>query len=84
MVGIGKVYGNLMVDMKATNQKLVERAKKIVMESTGCDSETAARTLEATEYNSKAAIVMILTGISKEEALKRIAENNGFIRKCIE
>ncbi len=84
MVGIGKVYGNLMVDMKATNQKLVERANKIVMESTDCDSETAARTLEETDYNSKASIVMILTGISKEEALIRIAANNGFIRKCIE
>lgn len=83
MVGIGKVYGNLMVDMKATNLKLVERAKRIVMESTGCDIETAAKTLESTDYNSKAAIVMILTGVPKEEALKRISENHGFIRKCI-
>jgi Predicted sugar phosphate isomerase len=84
MVGIGKVYGNLMVDMKATNQKLIERAKRIVMESTGCDMETAAKTLELTEYNCKPAIVMILTGITKEEALARIAENCGFVRKCIE
>lgn len=84
MVGIGKVYGNLMVDMKATNLKLVERAKRIVMESTGCDIETAAKTLEATGYDSKVAIVMILTGITKEEASIRIAENHGFIRKCIE
>ena len=84
MVGIGKVYGNLMVDMKATNQKLVERAKRIVMESTGCDRETAAKTLEVTDYNSKIAIVMIITGITKEEASMRIAENHGFIRKCIE
>lgn len=84
MVGIGKVYGNLMVDMKATNQKLVERAKRIVMESTGCDIVTAAKTLESTDYNSKVAIVMILTGITKEEASIRIAEKHGFIRKCIE
>ncbi|MFZ7131768.1 MAG: N-acetylmuramic acid 6-phosphate etherase [Eubacteriales bacterium] len=83
MVGIGKVYGNLMVDMKATNQKLVERAKRIVMESTGCDIDTAARTLEITDYNSKVAIVMILTGITKEKALIRIEANHGFIRKCI-
>lgn len=83
MVGIGKVYGNLMVDMKATNLKLVERAKRIVMESTGCDIETAAKTLESTDYNSKAAIVMILTGVPKEEALNRISQNHGFIRKCI-
>lgn len=84
MVGIGKVYGNLMVDMKATNQKLVERAKRIVMESTGCDYDTAARTLEASGYSSKTAIVMILTGISREEAEARITEQQGFIRKCIE
>lgn len=84
MVGIGKVYGNLMVDMKATNLKLVERAKRIVMESTGCDIDTAAKTLELTDYNCKTAIVMILTGVTKEEASERIIENHGFIRKCIE
>jgi N-acetylmuramic acid 6-phosphate etherase len=83
MVGIGKVYGNLMVDMKATNLKLVERAKRIVMESTGCDLETSTRTLEETDYSSKVAIVMILTGATKEEARKRIEENHGFVRKCI-
>lgn len=83
MVGIGKVYGNLMVDMKATNLKLVERSKRIVMESTGCSYEIASATLEMTEFNSKTAIVMILTGVSQEEARRRIAENKGFIRKCI-
>jgi N-acetylmuramic acid 6-phosphate etherase len=84
MVGIGKVYGNLMVDMKATNLKLIERAKRIVMESTGCDIDRATKTLEATDYSSKVAIVMILTGSTKEEATMRIIENHGFIRKCIE
>jgi len=84
MAGIGKVYGNLMVDMKAGNQKLMERAKKIVMESTGCDAETADETLAATGYDSKVAIVMILAGVTKEEASARLAANQGFIRKCIE
>lgn len=84
MVGIGKVYGNLMVDMKATNLKLIERAKRIVMESTECDLETAAKTLEMTDYSSKTAIVMILAGLTKEEAERKISENHGFIRKCIE
>lgn len=84
MVGIGKVYGNLMVDMKATNIKLVERAKRIVMESTGCDIYRAAKTLEISDYSIKEAIIMILTGVTKEEAKKRIIQNNGFIRKCIE
>ena len=72
-----------MVDMKATNLKLMERARRIVMESTGCDINTAAKTLESTDYNSKTAIVMILAGITKEEAMERIIENHGFIRRCI-
>lgn len=84
MVGIGKVYGNLMVDMKATNHKLVERAKRILIESTGCDIDTAVKTLELSGYSIKTAIVMILTGATKEEAEKKISENNGFIRRCIE
>jgi N-acetylmuramic acid 6-phosphate etherase len=84
MVGIGKVYGNLMVDMKATNLKLIERAKIIVMESTGCDLSTAENTLALTEYSIKEAIVMILTGVSREEAQRRISESGGFVRKCIE
>jgi N-acetylmuramic acid 6-phosphate etherase len=83
MVGIGKVYGNLMVDMKPTNLKLVERAKRIVIQSTGCDMETAAEALEAADFSIKEAIIMILTGVTKEEAEKRINENQGFIRKCI-
>ncbi len=84
MVGIGKVYGNLMVDMKATNLKLVERAKRIVMESTGCDSITAGNSLELSGFSIKEAIVMLLTGKSKEEAKERIKQNHGFIRRCIE
>jgi N-acetylmuramic acid 6-phosphate etherase len=84
MVGIGKVYGNLMVDMKPTNLKLKERAKRIVMESTGCDKKTAEKILEETDYSMKEAIVMILTGVSREEAERRIIENKGFVRKCIE
>lgn len=83
MVGIGKVYGNLMVDMKPTNLKLIERAKRVLIESTGCDEQTAAKTLEESDYNIKTAIVMILADVTKQEAQKRIKQNNGFVRKCI-
>lgn len=83
MVGIGKVYGNLMVDMKATNLKLVERAKGIVMQSTGCDYEKAQQVLEETEYSTKEAIVMILTGTDREAAAELLKRNKGFVRKCI-
>lgn len=83
MVGIGKVYKNLMVDMKATNKKLIARAGRIVMESTECDMETAEKALQASGYSIKTAIVMILTGLSKDEAETRIRENHGFVRKCL-
>ena len=83
MVGIGKVYGNLMVDMKATNLKLIERAKRIVAECAGCDLSTAESTLLLTDYSIKEAIVMILIGVSREEAQRRISLSGGFIRKCI-
>lgn len=84
MVGIGKVYGNLMVDMKATNLKLVERAKRIVMQSTQCDYETAERVLGETQYSTKEAIVMILTGTDRTEAIELLKKNKGFIRRCID
>lgn len=83
MVGTGKVYGNLMVDMKATNLKLVERAKRIVMQSTGCDYVTAQSILEQTGYATKEAVVMILTGSSREDAVQLLQKNSGFVRKCI-
>lgn len=83
MVGIGKVYKNLMVDMKATNLKLIERSKQIVIESTGCNMKTAEETLKSSDYSIKTAIVMILTGLSKTEAEMRLQQNRGFVRKCL-
>jgi len=83
MVGIGKVYGNLMVDVQPSNKKLVERAKRIVMEATSCDYEMAEYYLNKANQKPKVAIVMILTGFSKEEALEKLNEANGFVRKAI-
>ncbi len=83
MVGIGKVYKNLMVDMKATNQKLVERARGIVMQSTGCDYERAEQVLEETGYSTKEAIVMILTGADRKTAAELLEKNKGFVRRCV-
>lgn len=83
MVKVGKVYGNLMVDVKATNEKLVERCRKIVVEATGCDYETADKTLKETDNNCKLAILMILLNISKDEALTKLNNSNGMIRKAL-
>ena len=84
MVGIGKVYGNLMVDMRATNLKLVERAKRIVSMACGCTEETAQAALELADGGIKAAIVMILTGITAKEAKERLEIHKGFVRKCLD
>lgn len=83
MVGVGKVYGNLMVDMKPTNLKLLERAKGIVMESTGCTRQEAEDTLKKAGNSIKTAIVMILGQVELEEAQRRLQEHGGFVRKCL-
>lgn len=83
MIQTGKVYGNLMVDMQPKNTKLVDRAIRIVEMAAGCGRETAVNVLEQTDYHTKPAIVMILTGCSKEEALKKLENHGGFVRKCL-
>ncbi|PFF13007.1 N-acetylmuramic acid 6-phosphate etherase [Bacillus anthracis] len=83
MVGLGKVYGNLMVDVQLTNEKLIERAKRIVMEATSCDYETAELYLVKADNKPKVAIVMILAGFSKEDAIQRLGETQGFIRQAV-
>lgn len=83
MVKIGKVYENLMVDVLATNEKLVDRAKRIIVEATGVEYEEAERVFEEAE-SVKLAIVMILSGASKEDASKALADANGFVRDSIQ
>ena len=83
MVGVGKVYGNLMVDVRATNEKLVERAKRIVMEATGASYEEAEKTLVLAKWHVKTAIVMILAGCEYEEAVHRLKKADGFVREAI-
>ncbi|MGE6376440.1 N-acetylmuramic acid 6-phosphate etherase [Peribacillus muralis] len=83
MVGIGKVYGNLMVDLQLTNEKLVERAKRIIMDATDCSYDVADEYLAKAHSQPKIAIVMILTNVSYEEAANRLEKARGFIRKTI-
>jgi len=81
MIGIGKVYKNLMVDVQSTNKKLVERSKRIIMQAAETDYDTAAEYYEKAGQNVKAAIIMILLNCSYEEAAQKLEESNGFIRK---
>ena len=83
MIGVGKVYNNLMVDVKATNEKLVERSKLIIMEATGVDYKGAELMFNASDHDVKLAIVMILTGLSKKEAEEKLEASNGFVRQAI-
>ena len=82
MIRTGKVYGNLMVDVEATNAKLVERQKRIVMEATDCERTTAERALAEADNHCKTAIVMILAGLTADEARHRLQSSNGFISQC--
>jgi N-acetylmuramic acid 6-phosphate etherase len=84
MVRLGKVYENMMVDLQLTNQKLVERSKRIVMLATGVDYEQATEVLSKTGGHVKSAIVMLKAGVSLDEARRRIDAAGGFVRGAIE
>ncbi len=83
MIRTGKVYGHLMVDVAATNAKLVERQKNIVMEATGCDRQTAEHVLVQSGGDCKTAVVMVLTETDFSHADELLRKNNGFIRAAI-
>lgn len=83
MIGIGKVYENLMVDVQQTNKKLAVRAENIVMEATGCRREIASEALKKAKGNAKRAIIMILLGCDFEKACELLNNAEGHIRKAI-
>ena len=83
MVRYGKVYGNLMVDVSPTNEKLVKRAVKIVMDATGCDEVLAEKKLQEAHLKPKCAIVMIKKDCSYEDALVLLKNAKNFVREAI-
>lgn len=84
MIGIGKVYNNLMVDVKPTNEKLVERSKRIIMAATEVDYPTAEKYFLEAEENVKLAIVMILTNSDRLTATEKLKAAHGFVKKTVE
>ena len=84
MIRLGKVYGNLMVDVMPTNEKLVRRAISIVATAAGVEEELARQTLEACGFSVKTAIVMLVRGLSAQEAEARLKESGGVIAKALE
>lgn len=83
MVGCGKAYSNLMVDVMQTNEKLVVRAQNIVMEATGVSRDSAKEAIAQAGGSCKLAVTMILADCTVEEAKERLERCGGSVRQAI-
>lgn len=83
MVKLGKVYGNLMVDMQVSNKKLAGRACRIVTYSTGCSEDVAKEILSEADGEVKTAIVMLKKNMSKENARTLLEKSNGIVSRAL-
>lgn len=83
MIRMGKVYGNLMVDVKPSNEKLVHRCVSIVCTAAQCTEPQAKAALEQCEYSAKTAIVMVRAGVNAAEAARRLAEAKGRVSAAL-
>ena len=83
MIKMGKVYGNLMVDVQMTNEKLHNRAVNIVKMATGASDEEAKAAIKEQNYHTKAAILQIITGLKGIEAKNLLDKHDGYLREAI-
>jgi N-acetylmuramic acid 6-phosphate etherase len=83
MVQLGRTYGNLMVDVVASNEKLRNRARRAVAAATGASDEVAAEALEAAGGEAKVAIVALLAGLDSAAARTRLESAGGALRKAL-
>ncbi|OWQ86365.1 N-acetylmuramic acid 6-phosphate etherase [Roseateles aquatilis] len=83
MVRLNKVYGNLMVDMKATNAKLVRRAVALTMRAAGVDEATAREALGRCDFSVKTAVVMLLKQLDAPSALALLGRHDGSVRRAL-
>ncbi|TLM77665.1 N-acetylmuramic acid 6-phosphate etherase [Microbulbifer harenosus] len=84
MIRSGKSFYNLMVDVKATNQKLLDRTRRIVVEATGASYEEADQVLDQCDHNAKLAIMMILSGLERAPAEAALKNADGFLRLALQ
>jgi N-acetylmuramic acid 6-phosphate etherase len=84
MIRIGKVYNNLMVDLMPVNTKLIDRAKRLVMEITECTREKAESLYAESKGNVKAAILMGMLSIGLEDAERLLVSSSGSINRAID
>ncbi|WP_053852947.1 N-acetylmuramic acid 6-phosphate etherase [Streptomyces sp. NRRL B-24085] len=83
MIRLGKTYGNLMVDVRASNEKLRARSRRIVALATGADAEEVERALAATDGEVKNAILTILADVDGPTAARLLAESGGHLRAAL-
>jgi N-acetylmuramic acid 6-phosphate etherase len=83
MINLGKTYGNLMVDLQVANEKLRNRAIRIIQKATDCDEERAKQALTDSGNQVKVAIVMILLGLTRDEAETSLRRANSRIREVL-
>ncbi|HEX6290724.1 MAG TPA: N-acetylmuramic acid 6-phosphate etherase [Herpetosiphonaceae bacterium] len=83
MIRLGKTFGNLMVDVQPTNEKLRQRAASIVARATNVNLNEARRLLQAADYEAKTAVVMALAGTDAAEARRRLAASAGHVRRAL-
>jgi len=83
MVRLGKVYGNLMVDVKASNQKLRDRSVRLVMTATGRAEAEARAALEASNWQASVAIVSLTRGVRPDEARALLLAADGHVRRAL-
>jgi N-acetylmuramic acid 6-phosphate etherase len=83
MIRMGKVYSNLMIDLRATNKKLDERARRIVCLATGVDREKAEHALTLSNGSVKTAVTQLLAGVTNEEAVRLLEASGGFVSKAV-
>ena len=84
MVRTGKVYQNLMVDVKCSNAKLISRSENIVMDITGVDRNRARDLLKQANQHVKTAVVMELNGVDYATATAQLAQHHGFLRQTLQ
>jgi N-acetylmuramic acid 6-phosphate etherase len=83
MCRLGYVYGNLMVNVWTKNEKLIQRAVRIVEQATGVDHETASTALKASGNRTPVAVVMLAARVSKSQAVTALKKSKGHVRDAI-
>lgn len=84
MIKLGKVYGNLMVDLQANNSKLIKRAKNLIIEATNAKEEEAEEFLKISENNVKLAILLIRTGLTKDMGQRLLSKHQGYLARALQ